>query len=276
MSFVGSRWWKQLSYSGENMHHRAVCGYQMNSTFLLAASSEAFNLCWLLYCISDVIWRGGTSSCSKAPVSGFSRCACCSGQAVPWQHWKQPLQRLSGGCTKPLEGVEALDSVSDLLLLRIFPFVCEHLWMEMTFGPTERTYGTMDYRNIPGFMLSLGSWWEKNQQSSLLTFWPFYKDAFHKDDYLPRYRQSSVSKVGSSTGCGEIGCDCWELNTKAELWIQSGLCQQGNDLVESFYFNRLTDQEKTKELFFFFSKHLWLFSSFSSMIPLLGPYHWLK
>lgn len=102
------------------MHHRAVCGYQMNSTFLLAASSEAFNLCWLLYCISDVIWRGDTSSCSKAPVSGFSRCACCSGQAVPWQHWKRPLQRLSDGCTKPLEGVEALDSVSDLLLLRIF------------------------------------------------------------------------------------------------------------------------------------------------------------
>lgn len=157
-----------------------------------------------------------------------------------------------------------------------FPFVCEHLWMEMTFGPTERTYGTMAYRNIPDLMLSLGSWWEKNQQSSLLTFWPFYKDAFHKDDYLPRYRQSSVSKVGSSTGCGEIGCDCWELNTKAELWIQPGLCQQGNDLAESFYFNRLTDQEKTKELFFFFSKHLWLFSSFSSMIPLLSPYHWLK
>lgn len=255
------------------MHHRAVCGYQMNSTFLLAASSEAFNLCWLLFCISDVIWQGDTNSCSKAGmgVSGFSRCACCSGQAVPWQHWEQPLQRLPNGCTKPLEGEDAFSSVSDLLLFRIFPFMCEHLWMEMTFGDIKCTYGTMVCRNIPGFTLSLGSWWGKNQQSSLLTFWPFYKDLFHKDDYLPRYRQRSVSKVGSSTGCGEIGYDCWELNRKAELWIQSGLCQQGNDLVESFYFNRLTDQEKTKELFIFFLSTYSCFPLFLPWFPFSAP-----
>lgn len=101
----------------------------MNSTFLLTASSEAFNSRWLLFCISAVTWWE-----RPAPVPKHWERWCW-----PWLLLASSLEVLGGrggqvglhppcskiipaeGCSRPLEGVKDPNSISGLLLFRFRP-----------------------------------------------------------------------------------------------------------------------------------------------------------
>ena len=73
----------------------------MNSTFLLAASSEAFNPCWRLFCISAVTWRERLApvpkhweQCPRPQLSLAGSQAALEVEAVRWGRIL-PLQRSS-------------------------------------------------------------------------------------------------------------------------------------------------------------------------------------
>lgn len=184
------QWWKHKCII------KSVCRYQMSSTFLLAASLKASNPCWLLFCISDAIWQGGTGSCSKAPLSGSFSCAHCSVQALPWGRGSEVGAHSSFPKTVwDLQGVEALSSVSCLPFFEIFPTVYEPLWKEMTLWHDEHAYNAVVHTAylMLAFPVWVGGWWGKHQwcsvpslKESLPALWCFYKDVFQSGNYFPR------------------------------------------------------------------------------------------
>lgn len=169
----------------------------MSSTFLLAASLKASNPCWLLFCISDAVWQGGTSSCSKALLSGSLLCAHCSGQAVPWGRGSKVRARSSSPKTVWTPG-RSRGPQQCLWLAFLWHLPC-CVWASLKGDNLLAHWMCLwcsGLYNIPSLCLpstGLGAWWGKDQRCSLPSLKVslpalrcFYKDVFHRDNYLPR------------------------------------------------------------------------------------------
>lgn len=202
---------------------------------------------------------------------------CRGAEAARWEH-ALPLQRLC----EPLEGVEALSSVSNLPFFDIFPAVYEHLWKGTTFWRTECAYDAVVYTTYQACAFPVRVWGlgEGRINGVLCHLWKCLSQLFgafikmYFTEIITFPGQRSVSKVGSSTGSGEIGCDCWESNKKAELWMQPACASREWSCWKAYISTGWQLQRRQKSCSFC-SKQLWLFSSIFSTIPLLGPHHWL-
>lgn len=103
----------------------------MNSTLLLAASLEASDPCWLLFCISAVTWRERPAPLPKhwrgCPwpwlLLASSRAALEGGGGQVGPHPSHSKIIPAEGYAKPLEGVEDPGNISGLLLVGIYPLL---------------------------------------------------------------------------------------------------------------------------------------------------------